>query len=1516
MTYQRNTLMAILENWEQVEEAQEVAANSAGTSAQKYDIYLNSIQAHINQLKTAWSEFLMNASNSGAINGAIDMLSGLVTILDLIINKTPIGTMLITALTAALIRLAAISIMKLGTQITQIAASIVQMGGSVSGIGGMFNVLKGFLTGAGSAAATAGAEVAAAGTEMAVGGAEAAAGAVGFGTLAASLSALLLPIAAIGAAIYILPKIFDALYESEDEMRQNIQETEENIKSIESTIDEYNSQLESNKNRIDEINNLKGTSEWSSSLEDESDSLERQNQLLERKIELEERQADIEREKLAKENKKLFDKEYNETKNTPIAKESRQTKTDYDTGRDVTDYYTVTQDESKDLSGVERAKQLVENQKVYLQAYKDNMEEFTNTGNEAAKTQAESFETLANDNEKEIESMIQDLEEFKDTLDDPADLKMIDDMISTLETAGTTTGQTIGEILNGVGDAEASVEEMASSLSEQFKEIAGMEIKPKDADSMDEWLMSLSNTDLSKVQEVLLNCGDYADDLSSILSNMSGADAASFLVDVYNDFYGILKDCTEAYDEFNTAVNKDYNEESTKYGEMLDYALQSSDPSKGVKNWEAYKASLKGLGLSSEATRQDILNLQNALKDYLGFDADGNMYVDMDKFRNKIFELVDANDELGEVNTETGEISIKNFKKLASEMGIPEEAFHALLESAKALFNITEETQFSALQNALSDVSDKATEVKDNVNTILHGLIDGSSIDKSGNITYKLKESLDSDTDSAKEAKINLAKTFKEQQTKLEQAADEAGFTMKVPVKLDYEHPENNTAEEYSQMATWLQNTSNSYQQLIDNNFNFDTTKITSIAEKVNQALGEGEGKVTVDGSNITFSSDKAKQKFIEEVENTFKGLDVGSIINNAISSGLTFTSGSGTGASAFSGVTDSLGQNLDESIEKATSGKEIQMKVAIEDNASDSLTTITGNVNDMKEALQNAANVSLAGTTSNITYCGQEASTAYTSVTNLATALNNLPENKSVTLTYTYQQSGTLPSLLAAPKANGWTPYAQGKNPQRGEPMRATSNSNSLVGEEGKERVITASGKQYDVGVHGAEFVHLNKGDTVLPANVTKMLDDGKLEQHSGDNGLRYSGSSGATGTFYGGGGRQTISFTSRYSGSSSSTTSSSGSSGSSSSGSSSSGSSSSESSSGSSSSSSSSTNEEAENALKILEHQRAMEYITEKEYAKKYEEIWKKYYKDKSEYQDKDFEMEEKLHDLQKTFFEDRISMLDEENEKLQRYAGTEQQQIANYLEMQQLYHERAEQYRKQGFSDDSPEIRELSQEWWELEDKINDLKSDMFNNYINDLDHTIDLIDSRMDRIDDYVIRTTKDTAMTFDELEADLSSYLNNAISMYQAKAKAVNAKLVAVNTELNRLYEDGYEKNKENIQELEKQAEELKNNIHDIAEEIRQQNIDYEENRLNYLEQLRSAVKQYAQDQIDEIQKEIDKLEEENDELDKQKEKKELLEALDSAKQKNKRVYYADKGWVTICPQLTISVKIWAQTRPR
>ena len=75
MTFQRNTLISILDNWNQVAEAQEVAAESAGTTEQKYSSYMDSLEAHLNQLSTTWSQFLINLNTSNIAIGFIASLA-------------------------------------------------------------------------------------------------------------------------------------------------------------------------------------------------------------------------------------------------------------------------------------------------------------------------------------------------------------------------------------------------------------------------------------------------------------------------------------------------------------------------------------------------------------------------------------------------------------------------------------------------------------------------------------------------------------------------------------------------------------------------------------------------------------------------------------------------------------------------------------------------------------------------------------------------------------------------------------------------------------------------------------------------------------------------------------------------------------------------------------------------------------------------------------------------------------------------------------------------------------------------------------------------------------------------------------------------------------------------------------------------------------------------------------------------------------------------------------------------
>ena len=76
-----------MENYGKVLEYTEESANAAGTAEEKYSAYTDSLQAHINNLTSTWQEFVNNMNMSGTFNGAIDILSQLVNVLDLLLNK-------------------------------------------------------------------------------------------------------------------------------------------------------------------------------------------------------------------------------------------------------------------------------------------------------------------------------------------------------------------------------------------------------------------------------------------------------------------------------------------------------------------------------------------------------------------------------------------------------------------------------------------------------------------------------------------------------------------------------------------------------------------------------------------------------------------------------------------------------------------------------------------------------------------------------------------------------------------------------------------------------------------------------------------------------------------------------------------------------------------------------------------------------------------------------------------------------------------------------------------------------------------------------------------------------------------------------------------------------------------------------------------------------------------------------------------------------------------------------------
>lgn len=77
MQYSR--LMTLMENWDMYREALQTSQNSMGTLQEQQDIYMESTEAHLQQLSTAWERVWNAMGDSKSTNNLIDVLTGLVT---------------------------------------------------------------------------------------------------------------------------------------------------------------------------------------------------------------------------------------------------------------------------------------------------------------------------------------------------------------------------------------------------------------------------------------------------------------------------------------------------------------------------------------------------------------------------------------------------------------------------------------------------------------------------------------------------------------------------------------------------------------------------------------------------------------------------------------------------------------------------------------------------------------------------------------------------------------------------------------------------------------------------------------------------------------------------------------------------------------------------------------------------------------------------------------------------------------------------------------------------------------------------------------------------------------------------------------------------------------------------------------------------------------------------------------------------------------------------------------------
>lgn len=95
---QYNNLVALFENWDMYTDALETSEGAAGTLAQQNEIYLESVEAHLQQLSTATEDAYDSMFNADSFKSLIDLGTGLVTIFGDFIDAIGGGGTAFTAL--------------------------------------------------------------------------------------------------------------------------------------------------------------------------------------------------------------------------------------------------------------------------------------------------------------------------------------------------------------------------------------------------------------------------------------------------------------------------------------------------------------------------------------------------------------------------------------------------------------------------------------------------------------------------------------------------------------------------------------------------------------------------------------------------------------------------------------------------------------------------------------------------------------------------------------------------------------------------------------------------------------------------------------------------------------------------------------------------------------------------------------------------------------------------------------------------------------------------------------------------------------------------------------------------------------------------------------------------------------------------------------------------------------------------------------------------------------------------
>ena len=79
---EQSRFLALLSDYSRTQELVSAAYNSAGSANEQFEKTLDSLEAKLNKLSNAWNEFTMGIAQNSLIKGAVDVLTGLLTIIN------------------------------------------------------------------------------------------------------------------------------------------------------------------------------------------------------------------------------------------------------------------------------------------------------------------------------------------------------------------------------------------------------------------------------------------------------------------------------------------------------------------------------------------------------------------------------------------------------------------------------------------------------------------------------------------------------------------------------------------------------------------------------------------------------------------------------------------------------------------------------------------------------------------------------------------------------------------------------------------------------------------------------------------------------------------------------------------------------------------------------------------------------------------------------------------------------------------------------------------------------------------------------------------------------------------------------------------------------------------------------------------------------------------------------------------------------------------------------------------